>query len=311
MSHMASEAVDEVDESVFWKINYDQFNIRFRNTQIIRAVGERVNKGAEAVMKAAFTIAQDKIRTCHEEQSVPLSATLVAHHLPSDAKLRSEIVVSADGTRLKPSQQQIITEFLDLLCTDRAKFLSKVDERGAGQYKVNLSNGTTALKRRLVESVVKERYGSISHRLFRILVENQKLDEKQITKIALVAGKEVREKLHQLAMAGLVELQEVPKSVDRVPSRTFYLWYVPLHKCEELIMNDCYQALANIRQRHSIEVKSRSKLLRKVQREDVIANPGLLTALDHAQLQLLNKVLEWLEVAELRLDAMIMILRDF
>ncbi|KAK9685552.1 RNA polymerase III subunit C82, partial [Basidiobolus ranarum] len=220
-----AEVVDEVDEDVFWKINYEQFNIRLRNSRIIHFVGERINQGAEAVMKAAFAVAQDKMRSCEENQSISLSATLIAHHLPSNVILQHGIVSNTDGTKLKPSQQQLTTEFLDLLCTDQVKFLSKIDERSAGQYKINLTNGANALKTRLVESVIKEKYGSISHRIFRILSNRQKLDEKQISKIALVPGKVAREKLHQLAMAGLVELQEVPKSMDRVPSRTYYLWY--------------------------------------------------------------------------------------
>lgn len=41
-----------------------------------------------------------------------------------------------------------------------------------------------------------------------------------------MASKEVRPLLAALAADSLISTQEVPKSADRNPTRTFYLWYV-------------------------------------------------------------------------------------
>ncbi|KAK9765015.1 RNA polymerase III subunit C82 [Basidiobolus ranarum] len=309
--NLDAEAVEEVDQDVYWKINYEQFNLKLRNKSIIRFVDDRINKGAAAVMKAAFTVVEDRMRQCKEEKSVVMSATLITHNLPSEINLQNDIIMDIEGSNFKPTQQQLTNELLDLLCNDHVKFMTKEDERGSGQYRINLEKIAEALKIRLVESVVSEKFGSVSARLMRILMSKQKLDEKQVAKIAMVPGKDAREKLHQLATAGLLEVQEVPKSADRAPSRTFYLWHVPMKRCQEVILEDCYKALASIRQRRNEEIKMRSRLLEKTQREDVKANQDLLNASDKAQLELLNKVLDWLEVAELRLDEMAMILRDY
>jgi DNA-directed RNA polymerase III subunit RPC3 len=42
----------------------------------------------------------------------------------------------------------------------------------------------------------------------------------------MMASKEVRPLLAALAADSLISTQEVPKSADRNPTRTFYLWYV-------------------------------------------------------------------------------------
>lgn len=40
----------------------------------------------------------------------------------------------------------------------------------------------------------------------------------------MMAGKDVRALLTALATDSLISTQEVPKSADRNPTRTFYLW---------------------------------------------------------------------------------------
>jgi DNA-directed RNA polymerase III subunit RPC3 len=41
----------------------------------------------------------------------------------------------------------------------------------------------------------------------------------------MMAAKDVRPLLSALATDSLISTQEVPKSADRNPTRTFYLWY--------------------------------------------------------------------------------------
>lgn len=42
----------------------------------------------------------------------------------------------------------------------------------------------------------------------------------------MMAPKDVRPLLGALSAESLVSIQEVPKSADRNPTRTFYLWYI-------------------------------------------------------------------------------------
>lgn len=42
----------------------------------------------------------------------------------------------------------------------------------------------------------------------------------------MMAPKDVRPLLSAMATDSLITIQEVPRSADRNPTRTFYLWYV-------------------------------------------------------------------------------------
>lgn len=59
----------EVDENIFFTINYDAFNIMFRNNSIIDLATERINRSAGQVVKAFFDYGKDNIRTIKEADS--------------------------------------------------------------------------------------------------------------------------------------------------------------------------------------------------------------------------------------------------
>lgn len=44
--------------------------------------------------------------------------------------------------------------------------------------------------------------------------------------MVMMAPKDVRPLLANLSADSLISIQEVPKSADRNPTRTFYLWWV-------------------------------------------------------------------------------------
>lgn len=59
----------------------------------------------------------------------------------------------------------------------------------------------------------------------------------KISKVGMMAPKDVRPLLTAMAADSLISLQEVPKSADRNPARTFFLWYVPVeHCCTHMLM---------------------------------------------------------------------------
>jgi DNA-directed RNA polymerase III subunit RPC3 len=45
-----------------------------------------------------------------------------------------------------------------------------------------------------------------------------------VSKLAMIAPKDVRPLLSAMSAESLISIQEVPKSADRNPTRTFYLW---------------------------------------------------------------------------------------
>lgn len=98
------------------------------------------------------------------------------------------------------------------------------------------------LRQRVLEALARERYGDEGVRIIRLLLTMGKIDEKQVSalhgqpvlnfhvslfqvgKVAMMASKDVRPLLSAMSSDSLISIQEVPKSADRNPSRTFYLW---------------------------------------------------------------------------------------
>jgi DNA-directed RNA polymerase III subunit RPC3 len=76
--------------------------------------------------------------------------------------------------------------------------------------------------------VIKQRFGETACRLFRLLLNNPQLEQKQISELAMIPTKDCREILGKLLKQEYVRLQEVARTTDHAPSRTNYLWRVHL-----------------------------------------------------------------------------------
>ncbi|KAI9023741.1 RNA polymerase III subunit RPC82-domain-containing protein [Phycomyces nitens] len=311
---MAVEVEDlEVDEKIYFRINYERFNILFRNNSVMDYATERINRTAGQVVKAFFEHGKSKIRSLHENESPSATPMHIANIIPQDVVSQGDIVLQPDLIHpgKKPSVQDVITGYITLLKIDSAGFVKSRDELGANQYSVNFLKLRENMKRKLLEGLVREKMGVATCRILRILIEKGKLDESQVQKLAMLPPKDTREKLALLNLRGFVEIQAMPRTADRAPGRSFHLWYVPLEKIYEELLVDVYRTVANLQQRRRQELKTRSRLLEKLNRQDVKENIDLLGEGDKAEIAQMDKVLERIEVSKKRLDQMIMILRDF
>lgn len=73
---------------------------------------------------------------------------------------------------------------------------------------------------------MRERFGDDGCRIFRLLLLKRQLEQKQVADNAMLPVKETRELLYRMFRAEYLELQEVAKTADHAPSRTFFLWRV-------------------------------------------------------------------------------------
>ncbi|KAI8973457.1 RNA polymerase III subunit RPC82-domain-containing protein [Mycotypha africana] len=317
---MKRKAVDpleyqlEIDERIFFAVNFDKFNMLFRNESVVDFATERINRTAGEIVKAFFEYGKDKMFSLKENDSPSATPIHIANMVAdTDIASRNDISLPKDPIEpnKKPSLQEIVRGYITLLRTDAAGFIKLKDERGANQYAVNFEKLRNTMKRRMLEGLIKERYGIATCRILRILIERGKLDETQVTKLAMLKANDAREKLALLKTKGYVEIQEVPRSADRAPSRCFHLWYVPLEKCYEELLVDCYKTVCNLQQRKTHELKIRKTFIEKINRKDVVENPELLSEEEQKEIANIDKILERIEVSKSRVDSVIMILRDF
>ena len=127
-----------------------------------------------------------------------------------------------------------------------------------------------------------------------------------------MAAKDVRPLLSALAADSLISTQEVPRSADRNPARTFFLWHVDLSKVYSVILGNLYKTLFNISIRRQAEKEEPmvKAVLEKRLRSDVSEDESLLSSLE------MNIIKEWeqkeekLTILEMRVEESVFIIRD-
>ncbi|KAG0234636.1 RNA polymerase III subunit C82 [Actinomortierella wolfii] len=304
--------LEEVEDDVYFRINFERFIIRWRNIKIAELIEGRLNSTAKAIMSTLLMLAESKMLSCTEEWTKAVSSVQILNNLPQDVNLVDTLAFENDiiAQNAKPSTSDCLEKYMEVLEEDLLK-ITKKDQGRSGQYVVNLKQAAKVMKHRVIEGMVSSRFGGHYVRIMNMLLEKGKSEEKQISKWAMMPVKDVREKLTTLYTFGVLNMQEVPKSADRAPSRTFYLWEVLPDRASEALVEKLIHTMANLRQRRFVERAKRQILLEKCERTDVQANDGLLSSGDKRELEVLNNMLEMLEVQELRIADMVMTLRDF
>ncbi|KAI9209760.1 RNA polymerase III subunit RPC82 helix-turn-helix domain-containing protein [Polychytrium aggregatum] len=291
----------EYSDDQFWKINVEYCNIHCRTDIIAKLATMRISSGAGHLIRVILRKLQDKMKTCRgEKTSEDISQLWISQALRDDSMLKIE----------GEDSDNRLASYLDVLAEDPAGFLTKIDERGGGTYVVALERLKGYLQTLAIESMIYERYGSVFCRIWRLLKIEGYLDEKQVSRLAMIPIKTARECLNELMAGGFVFIQDVPKTTDHAPSRTFYLFGVSVDQCVERMLQQSYRMLNNVKLRRKKELEDRQVLLEKIERTDVAQNLDLLSDSDKAQWGLLKKTVGLLKATELRLDELIMTLRD-
>ncbi|KAH0537160.1 hypothetical protein FGG08_006030 [Glutinoglossum americanum] len=223
--------------------------------------------------------------------------------------------IPALGSPLARDQKNRMAEIkrhLQLLAEDSYHFVRLVGNRGLGEWTVDFEALTKILKQVELEGIITERFDGIATRLVRVLTEKGKLDEKQVSNISLLKQKETRAALTSLYESGFIQLQEVPRDANRQPSRTIYLWYFDMERCRQLVLQDCYKAMARCLQRANTEKEKMRPLLAKAERTDVVGREDhYLSKIERTALQNWREKEERLLGQVARLDRLVGIFRDY
>ncbi|TFY65459.1 hypothetical protein EVG20_g5577 [Dentipellis fragilis] len=304
---------DELDDNVYFRVNFDKLNVHIRNKLIEAAARERFNDSVALVMRAALKATETKQKTTADVRSDSTSIANIALQLSDDDDLASGLVRSSSK---KPKTMALIKTYLGMLSladnptpTGRASsFVSMASSKVFIEFEII----GMRLRRRVLEAVTRERHGDDGVRVLRLLLDTGKVDEKQISRIAMMAPKDVRPLLTAMSAESLISIQEVPKSADRNPTRTFYLWYVDLQKAYSVLLVNLYKTLHNISMRRQAEGEETAvkAVLMKRQRSDVSQDESLLSRNEREVLQEWESKQMKLTVLETRVEEAVFILRD-
>lgn len=316
ISHRSSKkkAIEEdmVDDDVYFRVNFDKFNTYIRNKLIEMAAGERFNRSAALVMRATLKATEARQKSVSDARSDPTSTAAITILIPDDDDLSTGLVTSTK----KASSASLVKDYLGLMSAvdnptpagKAASFISLIDNKVYVEFGIV----SKRLRRRVLEAVARERHGDDGVRIVRLLLDIGKMDEKQIAKVAMMPNNVVRPLLAALSSDFLISTQEVPRSADRNPTRTFYLWHVDLHKAYSALLGHLYKTLYNVGMRRQAEQEEPTvkAVLEKRARTDVAQDENLLSRMERDVLKEWETKQEKLTVLEMRVEEAVFILRD-
>uniref|UniRef100_A0A6I8QJ02 DNA-directed RNA polymerase III subunit RPC3 n=1 Tax=Xenopus tropicalis TaxID=8364 RepID=A0A6I8QJ02_XENTR len=300
---------DSQDDGVYWQVNTERFHQHFRDQAIISAVSNKMDQTSSEIVRTMLRMSE-VTTSSSAAYTQPLSSNEIFRSLPTGYNI----------------SKQVLDQYLTLLADDPLEYVGRSGDSGGGMFVINLHKAVASLATATLESLVQERFGSRCARIFRLLLRKRHLEQKQVEDFAMVPAKEAKEMLYKMLSQNLVSLQEIPKTPDHAPSRTFYLYTVNTLPCARMLLQRCYKTVANLIERRQYDTKENKRLLEKSQRIEAIiasmqatgAEEGqlqeieeMITAPERQQLESLKRNVNKLDASEIQVDETIFILESY
>lgn len=133
---------------------------------------------------------------------------------------------------------------------------------------------------------------------------HKRLEETQVAEYATAPRKDVRRLLYALYSAKMISLQEVPRSSDRMPARTFFLWGVDTQVATQTYLESLYFSWCNLRLRLEQETDAAKPILDKVDTSKPITDQ------EKEKIETWKKAADRLENGIHQLNNLIMLFQD-
>eukprot|EP00899_Mesostigma_viride_P024280 jgi/Mesvir1/5036/Mv02241-RA.1 len=302
----AQRAVSQVDErEMLWRANYDEFLHRARIEEIKRFVRARYDPLSEAIVDVMMTANRRWLAT--DKEPPLISPDSVVELLTEKAAKRPKLDPLND--REAPSLAEVEAAMYTMcLGKEPVKAITRLT---ASHYGVNVKEIIDELRALEVAAIIKGRFGVHGCRLFRLLLMKGILEQKQIADMAMMPVKDTREMLYRLMKFEYISLQEVARTGDHAPSRTFYLWKVDVGHVIQLISTEILAGASHLRTRLQYEMSQEKELLAHFEKQSRNGLPVNLTVEQRRRLEQMRHVTSMLETSLLRLGKQILLFRNF
>lgn len=294
------------DEKQYWRVNVDRFHQHLRDQSVVQAVSKRMGNRAGEVVRTMLRLSETRSHP-KDAFSGPVSRSEIHQ------SLKKEINISP----------QELDSYLGLISDDALLLVRRTDERG-GMFSVNLERAVRLLAEAVLTSIVQDRFGAKSCRIFRLLLEKKYIEQKQIEELAMIPARDAKEWTYKMFQEKFIMAQELPRTPDYAPSRMIYLFHVDIPQLSRQVLEWCYQALTNLVLRRDHITQEHRRLVDKKQRVDLIvlsmqqnsAAPEqieevkeMITPPERKQLAYVKHVTSKIELSEVQLDETILILQ--
>ncbi|KAG5663682.1 hypothetical protein KAF25_006267 [Fusarium avenaceum] len=216
---------------------------------------------------------------------------------------------TANGSDSRISQMR---RHLLLLAESKYPFIRHCGMYGRGQWTVDFSRMVGKLRETELDGIIEQSHGRHGLRLTRILREKGKLDEKMLPAAALMKKGDVQGKMLAMQMAGIVDVQEVPKDSSRLANRTLFFWYFDKERAQSQALDDIYKTMLRCLQTLEVERHKERNILSFVERKDVQGKEEeVMTAEHYNKYNTHREVQSKLLGQVMRLDELVSVLRDY
>lgn len=223
------------------------------------------------------------------------------------SKVKFDEPANSKDSRISQMRQHLL-----LLAESKYQFIRHCGTYARGQWTIDFSRLMERLRESELDAMIEQSHGRYGLRLTRILRERGKLDEKMLPSAALMKKSDVQGKMLEMQMAGIVDVQEVPKDGSRLANRTLFFWYFDKERTQIQALDDVYKAMLRCLQTLEVQRHKERNILSFVERKDVQGKEEEVMTTEHY-----NKYNEHLEVQKkllgqvMRLDELVGVLRDY
>ncbi|GAX83075.1 hypothetical protein CEUSTIGMA_g10501.t1 [Chlamydomonas eustigma] len=287
---------------ILWRVNTEEFNRRFRHKACVDMVRDKIDEDAAGVLSAMLTATRPYETKLKEDRSAILS-------IEETGKTVTRLVEA--GTI--PSLGNDVATIVHTIAHDALELISFAGNGAGGeQYTINTGRILELVRLKQVEAVIRDRFGSSGLRIFRLLLLRGQLEQKQVTDFSMLAPKETRELLYRMLRGGFLAMQDIPRTSDRAPSRTFYTWRANYEGAGQQLAGELYAAAGRVWARLRHELDKERELLDLI--EDARRTGELQFSLTDTQRQTigrLKKISDALETSLMQLDEMIAVFNEY
>ena len=247
-----------------WRVNLRAYASFFRHESISRLVGEKIDGQARQLVETALSEWGRRPEPTRDDDDID-AGSHVFDEIPnaSDSFTLDEVVdaVSKNLNWQGESTRQKVRNYFDIMCNEP---LCEMAQELNDRYVLKIENLANALRMTLVEGIVLERFGVDACRVIRLLLRKhadgrcealgqQHYDLKQLAHMALLPDREIRPILMRMLRAGIVSLQEVPRSADHNPRSTTYLWFADLNRACAAVEREIFCTISRLQARFDVE----------------------------------------------------------
>ena len=162
-----------------------------RNELVVKAASDRLNPEAAQVVLSLLAVNADASSSLAQSQSPPVTVHQIVHQLPANLKLHRGIFDPTDHLGPSSSPAELVSCFCALLAAEdnptasgaRTQILAKVKgaRDSSASYAIDYEGVCRRLKGRVLDSVVRERWGDDAGRVMAVVLKNGKMDEKHVS----------------------------------------------------------------------------------------------------------------------------------